>query len=198
MGEIAALISATGAVIAFIFAIVVHFQTRNLMRRMERPTISLVKTDIGSSYIGKLRVSFEFKNIGKSSATKLNVHMYGCLKQVALIVKKIDTVHIVNQKEPGMSFPWEVEVRYAPQEAKDFLFCIEVTYRDIVTAKNYHNELWLRYRRGESNLKDMDIKDYYNMKREMPKIRGNRLRKQLRRKISEVLTGEKYRESSRG
>lgn len=41
MGEVTAVVSVIFAGVAFLFAMIVHLQTRSLMKRTERPIISL-------------------------------------------------------------------------------------------------------------------------------------------------------------
>ncbi len=165
--RIAPFVSAASALIAIVFAIVIHLKTRNLMRRLERPVISLVKTNVKPS-LKTLHLFLEFKNIGKNPAMKVKIHVYGCDTYGSLKLEKISSIHVVNQKDPGISFSWRVDV--SPYEqGRNFVFYIEVTYQDIFTTRHYPSKLWLMYRTGESELKDMDIKEYRKMKQAIEK-----------------------------
>lgn len=106
MGEAAPFVSAISALVAVVFAIVVYFLTR----RKERPVISLIKAKVETP-LETIHLFLEFKNIGKNPALKVKIHTYGCSKKDPLIIKKVGSIHIVNQKDPGMSFPWNVEVK---------------------------------------------------------------------------------------
>jgi hypothetical protein len=177
MGEVASVISAASALVAIIFAIVIHLRTRNLMRRVERPVISLVKANVKPS-LKTLHLFLEFKNIGKNPAMKVKIHMDGCETHGPLKLEKINSIHIVNQKDPGISFLWKVDV--SPYEqGRNFIFYIEVAYQDIFTTKHYRSELWLMYRTGESELKDMDVTEYRKMKNVIEKKGDYRARKKF-------------------
>lgn len=166
MGEAAAVISAISALVAVGLTIAIY----SLTRLKERPVISFVKAKIKLS-LETAHLSLEFKNIGRNPAIEVKVHMFACLKEEHLAVKKIDSVHIVNQKDPGISFYWDVEAKI-PKHTRplDFLFYIGLTYQDIFTNKDYLNEIWLIHKTGELKLKDMDIRDYRKMKKAMEKI----------------------------
>ncbi len=168
MGEAAAIVSAISALVAGITVIIIHFQSRSLMRRIERPVISLITSKV-KPYFKTVHLFLEFENIGRNPAIEMKVHMFGCVKGEYLI-KKIDSVHIVNQKDPGVSFSWDAMAKVPGAGLWNFLFYIGLTYQDIFTNKYYPNELWFIYKAGKFELKDMDIKDCRKMKEEMEKI----------------------------
>jgi len=174
MGDAAPFVSAISALIAVVFAIVIYFLTR----RKERPVISLTESKVESS-LETVHLFLEFKNVGKNPALKVKIHMYGCPRGDTLMIKKMGSIHIVNQKDPGISFSWRVEVKpvyYSIEldndESAGFLFYIELTYQDIFTKKDYRNELWFIHKKGEHELKDMDIKDYRNMEKEIREMKS--------------------------
>lgn len=167
MGEAAPFISAASALVAIGFAIVVFFISRRSMRRIERPVISLVSVNMPKP-LHTLNLNLCFKNIGKNPATEVKIHMYGCPTQDLSKIEKISSIHIINQKDPGVSFPWRVDVS-SYKQGVNFAFYINVTYQDVFTTKHYRNELWLMHRIGESDLEDMDVKAYRKMKKEMEK-----------------------------
>lgn len=171
MGEAAAFISAISALVAVITVIIIHFQSRSLMRRIERPVISLDSTNVRVPMLHTMRLELCFKNIGRNPAIGVSVYMFGCCKEQSLMVEEIDRVHIVNQKDPGISFFWYVELNLSDYiNPVNFLFYISLIYQDIFTKKHYSNELWLIHKKGEPKLKDMDIRDCRKMRKEMKNI----------------------------
>ena len=159
MGEAASVISAISALIAVLSLIIIHFQSRSLMRRIERPVISLDSTDVQRP-LHTMHLELCFKNIGKNPAANILLRINGCRNQKSPKMENIDNKYIANQKDPGVSFFWTVDVSY--KERTDFLFYIEITYQDMLTSKPYRNKFWLIYRKGESDLKDMDITGHFN------------------------------------
>lgn len=156
MGEAASIVSAISALVAVITVIIIHFQSRSLMRRIERPVISLDSTNVRTP-LHTMHLELCFKNIGKNPAVNMALLIYGCRKQESQKLEEIGNIYIVNQKDPGASFVWAVDVSY--KKKTNFLFYIEMIYGDIFTGKLYYNKLWLMHRKGESDLKDMDIED---------------------------------------
>lgn len=185
MEEAAPFISAISALVAIVFAIVVFFISRRSIRRIERPVISLVGVNVQAS-LKTLHLFLQFKNIGKNPAMQVKIHMYGCSTQDLSKIKKINSIHIINQKDPGISFPWHVEVS-SYRQGLSFAFYINVTYQDVFTSKHYRNELWLIYRIGESDLKDMDVKGYREMKKAMGKITFYKIIRRKRRRTNDIL-----------
>jgi len=168
VGEIATLVSATTALIAIIFAVVIHYQTRNLMKRTERPIVSLVETQCKIE-LSTMHLNLIFKNIGKNPAKDLRIAMAGCPKQKLASLKKLSDILVVNRKDPGTSFPWGVEVGML--EKVSFLFYILVAYSDMFDLSKVYRDPWyLEYKVGERELTDMRREDYLALKPYIKKI----------------------------
>ncbi len=159
--RIAPFVSAISAVIAISLAIFVY----SLTKRRERPVISLIGKKVKMS-LQTVHLFLKFRNIGRNPALKVKIHIYGCTTKDLLKIKKAGSIHIVNQKDPGMSFSWDVGMRVSPDyiDLVDILFYIRLTYQDMFTKKDYRNEIWMIYKKGQSELNDMDVKDYDDMK----------------------------------
>ena len=168
MGEIAALVSATTALIAIIFAVVIHYQTRNLMKRTERPIVSLVETRCIIK-LSTMHTNLIFKNIGKNCAKDLRIVMAGCPKQKLASLKKLSDILVVNREDPGTTFTWGVEVGMVEQVS--FLFCILVAYSDMYDLSKVYRDPWyLEYKVGERELVNMRRKDYLDLRPYIKKI----------------------------
>ena len=173
MGEIATLVSATTALIAIIFAVVIHYQTRNLMKRTERPIVSLVETQCKIE-LSTMHLNLIFKNIGKNPAKDLRIAMAGCPKQKLASLKKLSDILVVNRKDPGTTFTWGVQVGMNERgelEKANFLFYILVAYSDMFDLSKVYRDPWyLEYKVGERELTDMRREDYLALKPYIKKI----------------------------
>jgi len=166
IGEIATVIIA-------IFTIFVYIQTRNLIKRIERPILSLATTECERTEPDEVFMKLRVNNIGKSPAEDIRMVVGLCGREEPESFSAYAHTWVVNRIDMGGGFNYELDVVYPPtseeEEAKeigkDILLHVIVTYRDVFDLRNvYREDFWLEYDAGKGNLEHMEMEDYLVLK----------------------------------
>ena len=124
-----AVLSALFAGIAVVAAIIIHCQTRNLLRPTERPIIAAIKSKCTGKLINDnnaldINFNLKFKNIGKHPAEKLRMRIWiAPIKQPTQLTSIFDET-VANRIYPETDFDWNKHIIwklpfiYSPEEGK--------------------------------------------------------------------------------
>lgn len=176
IGGMAALVSAISACIAVIFALLIHLATRRLLKRIERPIISLDTPQCKPSLISESQIrvdlKFPFKNIGKNPAQYLEIHAGMCPKKAPQLFKNCADISMANRIDPQGHFTWETHFKYTPIPGKelqstkiDFLLYILLTYKDMFDPhKEYYDGFYLEYTVGDTTAVDSTMENRLALK----------------------------------
>ena len=177
LAQLAPFLGGVAAVIAVVFSVVIHYQTRNLMRRVERPIMSLQSTQCSYDDISKINVDLTFKNIGKHPAGNLHYVVAGCRKDMHILFEKLGDWFTVDRKDPGSTFTayWKGKIGFldaADSSGASFLLYISMDYEDIYDPSNVYSDSWYQeYKLGQSGLDSMHREDYLALQPYMESIR---------------------------
>lgn len=186
IGGMAALVSAIFAAIAVISALLIHRDTRKLLKRTERPIFSLLKPKCTHGLIsGQIQVdlNFRFVNIGKNPAQDVRMRIGACLKQMPQLFKNYADTSMANRVDPQVDITWETHVGYPiipgkkPELVKriPLLFYILLTYKDVFDPDTeYHDEFYLEYNLGETTAGDARMENRIALKPYLEKVYGQR------------------------
>jgi len=184
IGGMAALISVIFAGIAVIFSLAIHCQTRKLLKRTERPIISLDMPKCESGLISgsqiRVDLKFAFHNIGKNPAQGLRMRMGACLKQMPQLFKNYADASMANRIDPQRKFTWETHLEHPAPSGKElqpeeihFLLYILVTYKDMFDpGTEYHDEFYLEYTASENTAGDARMENRLSLKPYLEKVYG--------------------------
>lgn len=142
-GDLAAAVVAvifSGA--ALFFSIIIHFQARSLMKRTERPIISLFRME-GKIELSTLHVKLTFKNIGRNPAEGVRISMVAFPKGNLVFTSDIDDSSIGNRIDPEGTFPYSRSVDVL--EEKELLLYVLVNHVDIYSRKRDFDYWYLKY-----------------------------------------------------
>lgn len=142
MGEAAAVVAVIFSGAAFLFAMIIHLQTRSLMKRTERPIISLFGME-GKIELSTLHVKLVFKNIGRNPARSVRISMVAFPKGNPAFSSDIDDFWIGNRIDPEGTFAYTGSVHVLEEE--ELLLYVIVNYMDIYSHKRYPDDLYLKY-----------------------------------------------------
>ena len=148
---LATIFSTLIALLAVAASIVIHFQTRNLIKPTERPVLVITESKStiskGDGKADTLLVDIKFENIGKHPACDLktviwftpHTRPYG--PEYVNMNQKV----FANVVYPGMKFRWLSSLPLKSSASKIswnnvFLFCIGLNYTDEYTYKKYPSE----------------------------------------------------------
>jgi hypothetical protein len=148
---LATIFSTLIALVAVTASIVIHSQTRNLIKPTERPVLVITESKStiskGDGKADTLLVDIKFENIGKHPARDLKTviwftpHSYSSDLEYVSLNQKI----FANVVYPGTNFCWLSSIPLKPPVSEkpwygDFLFCIGLNYTDDYTYKRYPSE----------------------------------------------------------
>lgn len=175
LAQLAPFLGGVAAVIAVIFSVVIHYQTRNLMKRVERPIMSLQNTQCAYNELSnKMNVNLTFKNIGNHPARNLHYVVAGCCKDSYESFQKLSDWFTVDRKDPGLTFTvyWKGEIGFL-EHGESFLFYISVNYEDAYDpSKVYSDDCWyLEYKWLQSGLDSMHREDCLALEPYVGKLR---------------------------
>lgn len=142
MGEVTAVMSVIFACVAFLFAMIVHLQTRSLMKRTERPIISLFRME-GEIELSTLHVKLTFKNIGRNPAEGVHISIVVFPKGNLVFTGDIDDSSIGNRIDPEGTFSYARSVDVLEKE--ELSLYVLVSHVDIYSRKRYFDNWYLKY-----------------------------------------------------
>lgn len=143
MGEVAAVVAVIFAGVAFLFSMIVHLQARSLMKRTERPIVSLFRME-GKIKLSTAHVKLTFKNIGRNPAKGVRISMVAFPKRNPVFSSDIDDSWIGNRIDPEGTFPYTESVHVLGLEEEEFLFYVLMSYVDIHSHKRYFDDWYLK------------------------------------------------------
>lgn len=166
---LATIFSALIALLAVAASIVIHFQTRNLIKPTERPVLVITESKStiskGDGKADTLVVDIKCENIGKHPARDLKTVIWFTPHSRSSELEYVSPNQKIfaNVVYPGTNFRWLSSIPLKPPVSErpwcgDFLFCIGLNYTDDYTSKRYPSEyLYYVYDSGNNVISHADI-----------------------------------------
>lgn len=162
--DVAVIISAISALLAFCFSIYVYTQTRNLLKPTERPVISLYEQKSQGEFIDnpprvKTNLLFLFKNIGKHPVKNLRLRIGVSPKNNPEMFRNVVDVSVANRIDAEGIFNWNQQLEQTVKlegkedrlEETELYIYLLLTYEDAFRlGKNYYDDFWLSYTTGRA------------------------------------------------